>query len=84
MSWIESGLTYATQPAVGTAALGSFNVNSTTGKWVELDVSALVKTRLAAGATRLSFVLKATSSGDPTMFINSDEATGSRPELVVT
>jgi hypothetical protein len=48
-AWSESGLTWNTKPAAGTAARGSVTVSGTTGKWYELDLTTFLAAEKAAG-----------------------------------
>jgi ELWxxDGT repeat protein len=83
-TWGETGLTWNNRPAAGAAALRSATVSGTTSKWYELDLTDFLKAERAAGRTAVTLVIRASAASAATVLFNSDEATGSRPELVVT
>ena len=56
--WAEAGITFSNKPAAGTTALGSATILDTTPRYYTLDVTAYVKAQLAAGHSKISFVLK--------------------------
>jgi hypothetical protein len=82
-TWTEGGITWNNKPASGATLLASVPVSGAPG-WREWDVSSYVGQQKAAGATSVSFVLRATASSDPRVLLNSDEAASNRPQLVLT
>ena len=86
VTWSETGLTWNNKPASGTTALGSRTISGTGGTWHEFDVTSYVQQQKAAGATAVTFVLKAGATTDAQAMIASDETstTTNRPQLVVT
>jgi hypothetical protein len=82
-SWGESTVKWNNRPtAIGTTPLSSRAVLGTTGAWYEFDVTKYLNAQRAAGATRVSFLLRAHSQSDPVVVFDSDEGTN-RPGLVV-
>ena len=83
-TWPEAGLTWNTKPAAGAQRGGpTKTISGTTARWYEWDVTNYVKQRRAAGATSVSFALKAAAASDPWVIFNSTEAAGDLPHLVV-
>ena len=84
-SWSETGLTWNNKPARSAARLGGVVNLGPTAQYYEFDVTSFVHAQRAAGITSVSLALEmglATDAG-PDVF-NSREATGNRPQLVVT
>jgi hypothetical protein len=82
-TWSETGINWNTKPASGTSALGTATVSGTTGKWYEFNVGTYLQQQKAAGATAVTFVLKATGTTDAQALFNSDENAVNKPELLV-
>jgi hypothetical protein len=82
-TWSETSITWNTKPAAG-GSLGTKTITGTSGQWFEWDVSAYLQAQLAAGAEAVGFALKAPNTSDPWAIFNSGEASGDRPELVIT
>jgi len=82
-AWNETTLTWNNRPAVTSSmAIAKATVTGTTGKWYELDLTTFLKQQLAAGATSVTLVLKATGPSNGPIVFDSDEG-ANRPELVV-
>ncbi|MDQ3438735.1 MAG: DNRLRE domain-containing protein [Planctomycetota bacterium] len=81
----ETSLTWNNKPAAG-SALATKTISGTAGAWYELDVSTYLAQLKAAGATSVTFALKAPNITDPWAIFASDEngTTANRPQLVVT
>ena len=82
-TWTEGGLTWNTAPTTAATPLVTKTVSGTTGTWYEFDVMNYLKQQKAAGATAVTFVLKATLTSEGYAGFNSDEAASNRPQLVV-
>lgn len=82
-TWSETGITWNTRPPIG-AKIGSRTVASTTGTWIEFDVSAYVKQQRIAGATAVAFALRSPTVSTPYAAMPSDEAAANRPVLRLT
>jgi hypothetical protein len=83
-TWGESTLNWSNKPAVDATALASAVISGTTSKWYELDLTAYVKARVAAGADVVTLVLRSNTRTSTLCQFNSDDAGSNRPELVVT
>ncbi|MDQ3439994.1 MAG: DNRLRE domain-containing protein, partial [Planctomycetota bacterium] len=82
-TWSETGLTWNNKPAAGTALGGVKTITTTTGQWYEWDVTSYLQQQRLAGATGVSFALKAPNTSDPWAIFNSGESALNAPELVV-
>jgi hypothetical protein len=82
-TWSETGLTWNNKPASGTTVLGSKLISGTTSQAYTFDVSTYVKQQRAAGATAVTFVIKANTTRDAIASFTSDEATSNQPQLVL-
>jgi hypothetical protein len=82
-TWTEGTLTWNNRPALGTKR-GSVTVVGTTGAWYEVDVTAYVNAERAAGRKVVSLGLTCPTATTSLININSDEATSSRPMLLLT
>ena len=83
-TWSESALNWSNKPAVDAAALNTTIITGTTAKWYEIDLTAYINARVAAGADVVTLVLRSTTATSTLCQFNSDEAGSNRPELVVT
>jgi len=82
-SWSETGVTWKKRPPVGDRL--SRGVVSTVPGYVDWDVSRFVKSKLAAGATEISFALRMDHrTGAAADVFSSREALGNHPQLVIT
>lgn len=86
VSWSETGITWSNKPAADATTLDTETItyNNAIDQWWEWDVGGYVAQQKAAGATAVTLVLKGAAATDPRAVFNSDEATGNRPELVLT
>ncbi|HRK31723.1 MAG TPA: PQQ-dependent sugar dehydrogenase, partial [Tepidisphaeraceae bacterium] len=76
--------TWNNRPASTGAAMGTWNVSSTTGGWFELDVSSYVRAAKAAGQRYVTFVFKGSASTSPYAVFNSSNAASNKPELRIS
>ena len=83
-TWTENGITFNNAPPAGGSPLDTEVVTGTTGTWYEFDVTNYLQQQKAAGATAVSFELKATVTSEGFAGFNSDEAATNRPALVIT
>jgi hypothetical protein len=81
-SWTETGITWNTKPALG-SALGSVAVTSTAKAWYELDVTKAVRDARAGGKTAISLALHDPASVTPAISASSREASSNKPELML-
>src|SRR5688572_7922997 len=82
-TWSETGLTWNNKPATGSALGGVKTIATTTGQWYEWDVTSYLQQQRLAGATGVSFALKAPNTSDPWAIFNSGENALNAPQLVV-
>jgi hypothetical protein len=83
-SWTESGLTWNTQPSVGTSALSTLVITGTTPRWNEWDVTAYVQAEKSAGRNVVSLLLKSATVSATLADFDSKEAGSTAPQLVVS
>lgn len=83
ITWSETGINWNNKPAADATALASKTISGTSGQWNEFDVSNYVQQQRAAGATAVTFVVRATSTTDAQAVFNSDENAANKPELLV-
>jgi hypothetical protein len=83
-TWSESGLTWNTRPAAAATPLATRTMSSSTAAWHVFDITEFLRQQKAAGATVVSFALRATFASEGWAGFNSDEAVSNRPELVVS
>jgi hypothetical protein len=82
-TWSETTLTWNNRPAVG--AVQASVAIATTARYYEWDVTAYVQAQRTAGATQISLAVRMdTAVGSSPDTFNAREATGNRPQLVVT
>jgi hypothetical protein len=82
-TWTETGINWNNKPALGTK-LATLPIG-TTAQYREWNVTAFVKTQLAAGRDNVNFAVSMdndTASSPDTY--NSREATSNQPQLVIT
>jgi glucose/arabinose dehydrogenase len=82
--WTESGLTWNNKPAAGSTLRASASVSGTTDRWYEFDLTSFLKAEKAAGRNLVTLVLKSPTNTDAAAVFNSGEASGNRPQLVIT
>lgn len=83
-SWTETGINWSKKPLASSTAIASATVGSTSGGWLQFDVTNYLKQQKQAGAPSVSFALKATTFTTPYVLLSSDEASANKPQLVVT
>jgi fibronectin type 3 domain-containing protein len=84
-TWTENGITWNTQPAIGTTVLASNTVTDSTPRWYAFDLSSYIQAAKAGGSTKASVVLEMTTfDGGAYVQFNSREASSNTPQLVVT
>lgn len=82
--WSETTMTFNNQPGKSGGALATATVTSTSGEWVELDVTAFVQQAITAGKTSIDFALDGTKSSTAFVAIASRESGATAPQLVVS
>ncbi len=83
-SWDESTLTWNTRPATTGSALSTITVTGTAKQWYELDLTSFLKAEKAAGHNTVTLVLKNPTQQNALIVFNSDDASGNKPQLVIS
>jgi hypothetical protein len=82
-AWTETGINWNNKPASG-SLLTTTTVNSTANTWYEWDITSYVRSELSAGRRTISIALKGVAATSNDATFNSREATGNKPELMIT
>ena len=84
-TWTEGSITWNNQPGLGAkqSALPTV-LQGTSMIWYEVDVTAYVKARKAAGKPDANLVLHSVNNGGTNLNFNSREATINQSQLVIT
>lgn len=80
-TWSETGTKWSNKPAAGTR-IATKTISSTTGAWLDFDVTSYLQQQRMMGRTAVAFVIRSTDSSKPYVKINSDEAASNRPVLL--
>lgn len=83
-SWTESALTWNNKPASATAALATATVTDATARYYNWNVASYIQSELAAGRTKVSFVLKNQQETQGRLLWNSKETGSNAPQLTIT
>ena len=83
-NWNESTLNFNNQPGKTGSPIATATVTSTTGEWIEMDVTAFVQQAIVAGKTTLDFAIDGTRNSTAFVAIASRESGTNGPQLVVT
>ena len=84
-SWSESSLIWNTRPGyISSNPLGVLAPGTASFSTFEIDVTNYVKSERQAGRTLVSFALHSPAPSVPRIVTKSREASGNRPELIVT
>ncbi|MBL4675692.1 MAG: DNRLRE domain-containing protein [Mucilaginibacter sp.] len=80
--WAENVLTFANAPTAQTTTFAVANVNNER-KYIEFDVTELVKNQLISNNTSISLTIKDAANKNATINLNSKEASDNKPQLVI-
>jgi hypothetical protein len=83
-SWTESTLTWNNKPASASSALATATVTDATARYYNWNVGSYIQSEIAAGHTKVSFVLKNQQETQGQLLWNSKEAGSNAPQLVIT
>ena len=82
-SWDEGTVTWSNKPVAG-SLLGVVSLRGTAPSWVELDVTNFIQAERVAGRRTACVALTNSQRTSDYAKFNSRNATGNRPELVIT
>ena len=83
-SWTESALTWNNKPASAATALATATVTDATARYYNWNVASYIQSELAAGRTKVSFVLKNQQETQGRLLWNSKETGSNAPQLTIT
>ncbi|SFD21218.1 Por secretion system C-terminal sorting domain-containing protein [Chitinophaga sp. CF118] len=83
-TWTEAGLTWNNKPAAATTALSTVTVTDSIPRYYNWDITAYVKSEIAAGRSAISLALIDNAISTPRLVWNSKETGNNAPQLVVT
>jgi hypothetical protein len=83
-SWTESTITWNNKPASAAAALATATVTDATARYYNWNVASYIQNELAAGRTKVSFVLKNQQETQGRLLWNSKETGSNAPQLTIT
>lgn len=83
-SWTESAITWNNKPASATSALATATVTDATARYYNWNVASYIQSELAAGRTKVSFVLKNQQETQGRLLWNSKETGSNAPQLTIT
>jgi uncharacterized delta-60 repeat protein len=82
-TWGENTITWNNKPATTGGALATTTIVNNTPQWYSWDITAYVKSQLAAGHKTITLVLQNGGTSDPFATFASKEAGVNAPQLVV-
>lgn len=83
-SWTESTITWNNKPAGGSSAIATASVTDATGRYYNWNITSYIQSEIAAGHTKVSFVLKNQQETQGRLLWNSKETGSSAPQLTIT
>jgi len=83
-SWTESTITWNNKPAGGSSALATATVTDATGRYYNWNITSYIQSEIAAGHTKVSFVLKNQQETQGRLLWNPKETGSSAPQLTIT
>lgn len=83
-TWTESAITWNNKPASASAALATATVTDATGRYYNWNITSYIQSELAAGRTKVSFVLKNQQETSGRLLWNSKETGSNAPQLTIT
>ena len=83
-TWSETGIQWSNKPSSGSSALASATIANDVAALYEWDVTAFVKSEIAAERHLISLALKNQANSTPFVTFNSRESLSGQPELLVT
>ncbi|HEY8894159.1 MAG TPA: DNRLRE domain-containing protein [Niastella sp.] len=83
-AWTESAITWNNKPASAASALATATVTDATARYYNWNVASYIQSELAAGRTKVSFVLKNQQETQGRLLWNSKETGSNPPQLTIT
>lgn len=83
-TWTESTITWNNKPAGASAALATATVTDATGRYYNWNITSYIQSEMAAGRTKVSFVLKNQQETSGRLLWNSKETGSNAPQLTLT
>jgi hypothetical protein len=83
-TWAESSITWNNKPASASAALATATVTDVTGRYYNWNITSYIQSEIAAGHTKVSFVLKNQQTTSGRLLWNSKETGSNAPQLTIT
>ena len=83
-SWTDSTITWNNKPAGGSSAIATASVTDATGRYYNWNITSYIQSEIAAGHTKVSFVLKNQQETQGRLLWNSKETGSSAPQLTIT
>jgi hypothetical protein len=83
-SWTESSITWNNKPVAASSALTTATVTDATARLYNWNITAYIQSEIAAGRTKVSFVLKNQQETQGRLLWNSKETGSNAPQLTVT
>jgi len=82
--WTESTLTWNNKPASAASALTTVTVTDATARYYNWTITSYIQSEIAAGHTKVSFVLKNQQETQGQLLWNSKETGSNAPQLSIT
>jgi hypothetical protein len=83
-TWTESAITWNNKPASASAALATATVTDATARYYNWNIASYIQSEIAAGHTKVSFVLKNQQTTSGRLLWNSKETGSNAPQLTIT
>ena len=83
-SWTESTITWNNKPASASSALATATVTDATARYYNWNITSYIQSEIAAGHTKVSFVLKNQAETQGRILWNSKETGSNAPQLTIT
>jgi type IX secretion system substrate protein len=83
-TWTESAITWNNKPASASTALATATVTDATGRYYNWNIASYIQSEIAAGRTKVSFVLKNQQETSGRLIWNSKETGSNAPQLTIT
>ena len=82
--WTESAITWNNKPVSASSALATATVTDATARYYNWNVGSYIQSEIAAGRSKVSFVLKNQQETQGRLLWNSKESGSNAPQLTIT